>query len=189
MPRSVSCKGSRKSLKYGAVLGLALAAAILFQVGCGYRVVGRTNNTLPASVHTIAVPVFENGTSVYRIEQRLTDAVVHELLARTSYRVVTRPEEGDAVLRGRVTNITSAPVIFDPVTGEATTILVTVVTSVRLEEESSGKVLYHSDGIVFREPYEISTDIPSFFEEEGPALDRLSRDFASRVVATILENF
>jgi hypothetical protein len=189
LSRSWSRNGSRRSGRYGPVLGLTLAVAILCQAGCGYHVVGRTNNTLPASVHTIAVPAFENATSVYRIEQRLTDAVVHELLARTSYRVVPKPEDGDAVLRGRVTNITSAPVIFDPVTGQATTILVTVVISVRLEDRMSGKLLYHNDGMVFREPYEISTDIPSFFEEEGPGLDRLSRDFASRVVATILENF
>lgn len=189
MSRSLSCSESGRSARYGAALGLALAVAILCQTGCGYHVVGRTNNTLPASVHTIAVPVFENTTSVYRIEQRLTDAVVHELLARTPYRVVPKPEDGDAVLRGTVTSITSAPVIFDPVTGQATTILVTVVIAVRLEDRASGKLLYHNDGMVFREPYEISTDIPSFFEEEGPGLDRLSRDFASRVVATILENF
>jgi hypothetical protein len=80
-------------------------------------------------------------------------------------------------------------VIFDPITGAATAILVTVTIAVRLEDRATGNVLYRNDNVLFREPYEISTDIPSFFEEEGPALDRMARDFASRVVATILENF
>jgi hypothetical protein len=65
----------------------------------------------------------------------------------------------------------------------------TVTMKVRLEERATGNVLYHNDNFVFREPYEISTDIPSFFEEESPALDRLSRDFAQRLVADVLEQF
>jgi hypothetical protein len=32
-------------------------------------------------------------------------------------------------------------------------------------------------------------DIPSFFQEEGPALGRMSRDFASQLVSDVLENF
>ena len=79
-----------------ALLALATAA------GCGYRVAGRAN-TLPPTVKTIAVPAFENRTSTYRIEQRLTGAVVHELLVDTRYRVVSNPADGDAVLRGMVT--------------------------------------------------------------------------------------
>lgn len=165
-----------------------LCTAVLCLAGCGYRVVGRSDN-LPAGIHTIAVPAFVNTTTTYRIEQRLTDAVVHELLARTKYHVVARPEAGDAVLRGNVVSITSNPVIFDAATGRATTVLVTVTLAVSLEDRATGNVLYRNDKLIFREPYEISTDIPSFFEEEGPAFDRLARDFASRVVATLLENF
>jgi hypothetical protein len=59
---------------------------------------------------------------------------------------------------------------------------------VRLEDRDH-KVLYENDNYVFRQPYEISTDVNSFFQEEGPALDRMSQDFASRLVADVLENF
>ena len=167
---------------------MAACLVALCFCGCGYHVVGTTNN-LPGTIHTIAVPTFQNATTNYRIEQRFTDAVVHELLARTKYHVVAKEENGDAVLRGSVVSLTANPVTFDTVTGRATTILVTVTASVHLEDRASGNTLYRNDGLVFREPYEISTDIPSFFEEEGPALDRMSRDFAERVVASILENF
>ena len=68
--------------------------------GCGYHVAGRSS-TLPKSIHVIAVPALENKTSSYRIEQRLTTATVHEFLAKTSYRVVSDPANGDAVLRGQ----------------------------------------------------------------------------------------
>ena len=51
------------------------------------------------------------------------------------------------------------------------------------------KIVYENSDFLFREEYAISTDIPSFFEEQGPALDRLSRDFAGALVSTLLENF
>ncbi len=165
-----------------------LAFGLLSLAGCGYHVAG-TSARLPAGIHTIAVPAFENKTTTYRIEQRLTEAVVHELLARTKYQVAPEPSAGDAVLLGSVLTISGAPVIFDNATGRATTVLVTVTMAVRLEDETTGNILYRNDNIVFREPYEISTDVASFFEEEGPALDRMSRDFAARVVAEVVEGF
>lgn len=166
----------------------AFLGAIVFASGCGYHVVGRAD-TLPTTIKTIAVPAFDNHTATYRIEERLTDAVVHEFLARTNYRIVSKPEDADAVLRGEVDSIANSAEVFDPATGRATTILVTVTMKVRLEDRSTGNMLYRNDNLVFREPYEISTDVKSFFEEESPALDRMSRDFASRVVADVLEQF
>jgi outer membrane lipopolysaccharide assembly protein LptE/RlpB len=172
-----------------ALLALAALAAAIFSIaGCGYHVAGRAN-LLPATIKTIAVPAFTNRTANYRIEERLTNAVVHEFLARTTYHIVPKPDDADAVLRGEVDTIGNSAEIFDPVTGRATTVLVTVTMKVRLEDRATGNVLYHNDNFVFREPYEISTDIPSFFEEESPALDRLSRDFAQRLVSDVLEQF
>jgi hypothetical protein len=156
--------------------------------GCGYRVAGRTN-ALPATVHTIAVVALENQTSTYRIEQRLTDAVVHELLARTRYRVVSDPAAADAVLRGEVTGAGGGSVVYNPETGRPTTILLGVTARVRLQDRATGNVLYRNDNFVFREPYEISGDVTSFFPESGPALDRLARDFAARLVAEMTANF
>ena len=138
---------------------------------------------------TIAVPAFENQTSTYRIEQRLTGAVVHEFLVDTRYRVVSNAADGDAVLLGTVTGINGVAVVFDQSTGRATTILVTVIMQARLEDRRTGNILYRNDNFVFREPYEISTDVPSFFDESSPAMDRVSRDFARRLVAEIQENY
>lgn len=164
------------------------AAGALTLGGCGYRVAGRTN-ALPPTVQTIAVQAFKNDTSNYRIEQRLAEAVVHELLARTQYRVVAKPEDADAVLRGEVTTIESSALVFDSTTGRATTVLVTLNMKASLQERASGNVLYSNDHFVFREPYEVSTDVTVFFQQEGPALDRMSRDFAARLVSDMLEKF
>jgi outer membrane lipopolysaccharide assembly protein LptE/RlpB len=173
-------------------MNLRIACVLLFAAlccgGCGYHVAGR-NDALPKSIHTIAVPALENKTTSYRIEQRLTAATVHEFLAKTSYRVVSDPASGDAVLRGKVVSLEAVPLLFDTTTGRATTMLVTVKCEVSFEERESGKVLYHSDSFLFRNQYEISTDVKSFFEEQDPALDRLAQDFATRLVAAVTENY
>jgi outer membrane lipopolysaccharide assembly protein LptE/RlpB len=156
--------------------------------GCGYHVAGRSSS-LPKSIHVIAVPALENKTTSYRIEQRLRTATVHELLAKTSYRVVPDPANGDAVLHGKVLSLEAAPLLFDTATGRATTMLVTVKCEITFEERETGKILYHTDNFLFRNEYEISTDVKSFFEEQDPALDRLAQDFAARLVAAITENY
>lgn len=166
---------------------LAWAAAFAV-VGCGYHVAGRSN-ALPKSVHVIAIPALENKTTSYRLEQKLTAATVHEFLAKTSYRVVSNPEEGDAVLRGKVLSLEAAPLLFDTKTGRATTMLVTVKCELTLTESATQKVLYHTDNFVFRNEYEISTDLKSFFEEQDPALDRLAQEFAAHLVAAVIENY
>jgi outer membrane lipopolysaccharide assembly protein LptE/RlpB len=155
---------------------------------CGYHVAGR-GSELPAEWKTLAVPALENRTARFRIEQRLTEALVRELLARTKYRVVAEETAGDAVLRGEVSRVESNAVLFDAATGRATAMVVTVHMKVRLTDRASGKVHYQNDDFVFREQYEVSTDVSSFFEEQQPALDRLARDFAARLVSAMLENF
>jgi outer membrane lipopolysaccharide assembly protein LptE/RlpB len=173
------------------LLRRAFAIVLLGAVGisgCGYHVAGR-GNRLPSTWKTIAVPAFTNRTSRYRIEQRFTSAVIHELLARTKYRVIQDEKPADAVLHGEINTIETSPVLFDAASGRVTSMLVTVHAGVRLVERESQNVIYQNKDLVFREEYQISTDVASFFEEQDPALERMSRDFAADLVSNLLENF
>lgn len=155
---------------------------------CGYHVVGRTS-ALPSGWKTIAVPAFTNRTTHYRIEQRFTAAVIREFLARTSYKIVQNEEAADGILHGEVLTIETSPILFDATTGQVTTMLVTVHAKVSLVSRSDEKVIFKNDDLVFREEYQISGDVTSFFEEQNPALDRMSREFAARVVGDVVEGF
>jgi hypothetical protein len=182
-------------------LCLCVSVAILLSA-CGYRV-GGTASRLPPGLKVIAVPMIENRTNRYRIEQRMTEALVHEFLARSKYRIVSTEDSADAVLHAEITSFDAVAEVFDTTPGpnstpvpnvnatttSATTMLISVHMKVSLEERETKKVLYKNDNYLFREPYELSTDPTTFFDEQGPALGRISRDFASRLVADILENF
>ena len=169
-------------------MAVGLAAITVTLGGCGYHIAGRTDS-LPSGIHVIAVPALVNATTSYRIEQKLTSATVHEFLAKTPYKIVSNPADGDAVLRGKVVSLEALPLLFDTVSGRATTMLVSVKCEVTLTQTSNQKVLYHTDNFVFRSEYEISTDVTSFFGEQDPALDRLAKDFAQRLVAAVTENY
>lgn len=176
----------------------------LWLSACGYHV-GGAASLLPPGLKVIAVPALKNDTTRYRIEQGMTQAVVHEFIARTKYRIVSDEDSADAVLHGEITSFEAIPAVFDTTpsttpgsttvpsvnatTARATTMLVSVHMKVLLEERETNKVLYKNDDYLFREPYEISTDPAKFFDEQGPALQRMSRDFASRLVSDVLENF
>jgi outer membrane lipopolysaccharide assembly protein LptE/RlpB len=166
----------------------ALVLCVVMLGGCGYHVAGKSDS-LPQAIRVIAVPALENKTMSYRIEQKLTAATVHEFLVKTKYKVVPDAGDADAVLRGKVLSVEAVPLLFDTASQRATTMLVTVKCEVTFTETSTQKVLYHSENFLFRNEYEISTDIPSFFGEQDPALDRLAQDFAMRLVAAVTENY
>lgn len=156
--------------------------------GCSYHVAGRTSS-LPSSWHTLAVPVFVNLTPTYRIEQRVTEAVMREFISRTKYRVTPSETGADAVLRGEITDIEAAPLLFDATSGHVTTMLVTLKLKVTLTDEETKKIVFEDDNFVFRNQYQVSGDVNRFFQEEDPALGRMARDFASDLAARVLEGF
>jgi outer membrane lipopolysaccharide assembly protein LptE/RlpB len=161
-----------------------LAAA----TGCGYHTAGHAVQ-LPENVKTIAVPAFANSTTTYRIEQMLTASVVREFTTRTHYHILNDPgEAADATLRGTVLSTSASPLTYNSATGQAASVLVVVSMRVSLTDRQ-GKVLYQNPSYLFREQYEVSQDLASFFEEDSPAYRRLSQDFARTLVSNILEGF
>ena len=186
--RAVKRMHQRNRITLFAVVVLMLSMVSLALAGCGYHVVGQASN-FPGSWHTIAIPAFVNKTARYRIEQQMTEAVIRQMISRTHYRIVQDTSSADAVLRGTVISIETTPIVFDTNTGQATTMLVTVHVQAELIDNHTKKDVYKANDMVFRNEYQISSDVRTFFEEEDPAAQRMSRDFADRLVSDMLENF
>lgn len=155
--------------------------------GCGYHAVGHSTR-LPQDVKVLAVPMFVNQTQTYRIEQILTRDVVRELIGRTHYRVVTDSASPDASLTGTVLSAQATPLTYDAQSGRISSALVTVTMKVSLTDRS-GRVLFENPNYSFRQQYQVSREVTSFFEEGTPALQRLSQDFARTLVSDMLEAF
>lgn len=168
---------------------LAIVALVAVEfAACGYHVAGKTSSW-PSEWSTIAIPSFKNDTTRYRIEQRFTEAVIREFISRTKYRITQDTAGADGVLHGEIVSIDTNPVLFNSTTGEVQTMIVTIHVKVQLIDNHTSKEVYENADMVFRDEYQISSDVPSFFEEQSPALGRMSRDFAARLVSNVMENF
>jgi outer membrane lipopolysaccharide assembly protein LptE/RlpB len=172
---------------------LAFASLLLMTgwlSGCGYHAVGSASH-LPASVRTLGVPVFKTNAQAFHTEFAFTKAVVRELNTRTRYQVVTAEnqiEDSDAILSGTILSQTSSPLTYDSSSGQTSSYLITITARVLLTAHD-GRVLYRNDQLTFREQYQSTEDITSFLQEDGPAVQRVARDFASTLVADLLESF
>ena len=155
---------------------------------CGYRFAA-TDSVLPKTIHTIAVPAFNNQGIRYKLTDQLPEAISREFLTRTRYKVVSDPNTADAVLRGTVINYSFNPTIFDPTTGRAAYAELHVTVTVSLTERATGKVLFERKNFEVRETYQISPDPTQYFEESDPALKRAGQQVARSVVSAVLENF
>jgi outer membrane lipopolysaccharide assembly protein LptE/RlpB len=168
--------------------GFLLSVSLLLS-GCGYHTSGHAQVKLPSGIDTIAVPIFANKTNSYRAEQILTEAVVREFTSRSPYKVVPKDDgSADAVLHGTVVSSNVYPLTYDSQTGRQSSAIVQINMSVKLVDKH-GKTLFDNPSYSFREQYQVSREVTSFFDESPPAVDRLSRDFARTLVAEILEGF
>lgn len=166
-----------------------MLAIVLSSAGCGYHIGGQ-GDLIPKNVKTIAIPTFSNGTVQYRVANLLTADVVREFHSRTRYTIVTNQDQADAVLTGAVVRLDLlGGITTDPVTNRATSSQLVLNVQFTLTDKKTGKVIYQRSGYEFRERYEISTNLPTYFDESSPALKRVTRDAAQGIVTSILEAF
>jgi outer membrane lipopolysaccharide assembly protein LptE/RlpB len=175
---------------------LPLACVLFLLSGCGYHTLGSSAN-LPATVHTLAVPFFKNQTQYYHTEVAITQAVVREFSDRTRLTVLVKnPEEADATLSGVIVAESVQPLTYKTTTTSVaganssftSSFLVTINANIVVSDRNH-RVLYQHTNYVFHQQYETTADLASFIEEDSPAVQRLSRDFAQAVVGDILESF
>jgi lipopolysaccharide assembly LptE-like protein len=163
----------------------AIAIALVMDV-CGYKQAGK-GKSLPADIKTIAVPVFQNSSLKYRVEQRFTQAVIEEILKRArALRVTTNPDEADAIFNGDIRNFRASGSLLDQ-RGRTRVWDVRIIISVTLRDQRTHKILFQNPRMAFEGEYELSDDPQSFFNEENAAVDRIAKDFAQTIISAVLE--
>ena len=164
---------------------IAVVLSLVMDV-CGYKPSGK-GKSLPAGIKTIAVPIFQNSSLKYRVEQRFTQAVADEILKRArALRVTTDPDSADATLNGDIRSFRAVGTILDR-EGRTRVWNVRIILNVTVRDNRTRKILYNNPRMIFEGEYQLSDDPESFFNEENPAVDRIAREFAQTVISTLLE--
>ena len=169
-------------------LAAILCAALSVLTNCGYHTGGQAD-TIPKGIQTIAIPAFSTLSTRYRLIDLLPQEVSREFNTRTRFRVINDPSIADAILHGNITNASTGAAVYDPVSGKATIVGVTVVLSLTMNERATGRVLFTRSNLAFRQNYSIAVDPHQFFDESGPAFNRVSRDLAHDIVSAVVEDF
>ena len=167
------------------LLTLLLATTL---TGCGYHQAGSATH-IPATVRTLAVPIFATNVTAYHTEMAFTQATIRELNTRTKYQIINSDSpDADATLHGTIITQTVAPLTYDSTSGETSSYLITITAKVILTAHD-GHVLYRNDSILYREQFQSTQDLSGFIQEDGYAVRRVAREFAHAIVSDMLESF
>lgn len=180
----------RRARSVRALLAALVCGAL---AGCGYSLAGQ-GSFLPDYIETVAIPMFENNTPVFDVEQLLTQEVRTAFISRGSYRVQTADAGADATLTGTITDIRIAPASFSA-DQQASRYVFTLQAAIEFRDLTTGEVVWDDPQMVFSDEYEVASgtgdiaSVSTFFGQEANTVERLAVDFATTVVSSILEAF
>lgn len=181
---------SGRRLTAHALLAALVCAAFS---GCGYTLAGR-GSFLPDYIETVAIPMFGNDTTVFEVEQILTQEVRTAFISRGSYRVQTEEAGADAALTGTITDVRIAPASFSA-DQQASRYVFTLSASIEFRDLTTNEVVWDDPQMVFSDEYDVVSgvgdvaSVSTFFGQQANTVDRLAVDFAATVVSSILEAF
>ncbi len=172
---------------------LAVMLACAAQAACGYTLAGR-GSFLPDYIETIGIPLFDNDTSAFEVEQIVTQEVRQEFIGRGRYRVLPDTTGVDAVLEGAIRNIRIAPASFTD-DQQASRYVFTLTARIAFTDLTTNEVLWQNPSLQFSDEYEVASgggdvqSVSAFFGQRSNAVERIAQDFAETVVSSILEAF
>ena len=121
-------------------------AAALLALAAGSCAYTTSTALLPSHLKTVAVPVFENGTTEYTLEQAVTDAVIARFVADNHLKVVDE-RSANAVIKGRITAYKNSVFGFSS-TAQAQEYRVTLGASVTFKDLVKNRELWSEQNLV-----------------------------------------
>jgi outer membrane lipopolysaccharide assembly protein LptE/RlpB len=166
-----------------ALVGLFVGLAFL--VNCGYHLSG-TGSQVPEHIQSIYIPNFKNNTALTRAEQFVTFAIRGEFLSRSKLKLVENMSLADSSLEGEILSFDVKPVSYSR-DAQANLFNLRIRLSVKFIDLKNSRIIFENKNLSFSQQYEIDTG--DFFSQQSEAIEKISKEFASSIVSTILENF
>jgi hypothetical protein len=161
------------------VLGcLVLALGV---AGCAYS----TNSALlPVHLKTVAVPVFENGTTEYTLEQQVTDAVIARFVNDNHLKVVDE-RSANLLVKGRILGYRNAVFGFNTAVN-AQEYRITIAVSVVLKDQVKNREIWNDGNLIRTSNYYV-IDVPgdsakTELDGRKQAIDKIAEEILARTV-------
>ena len=177
--------------KYKTLLGAALLTGflviqILILTGCGYRATPG-GEYIDKSIQTVFVDNFGNRTSEASVENMIRSALIDQFIKGRRLKLVDRRELADALCRGSIDGVTTAPLSYskDNLAAEER---ITVTIEIILEEQAAGKVIWTDKSFSATQDYQF-TDMTTRERNRKFALGKLSNDSAEKAYRLMMSGF
>lgn len=106
--------------------------------GCG--VYSFSGSSIPSHIKTVAIPLFEDKTSEFGIDQQLTDTLIDAITQDNTLRI-SGLREGDSILRGTILRVEDRAGQYDR-EEQASDFRVTITITVVFEDVKKRKTLW-----------------------------------------------
>lgn len=149
---------------------------------------------MPADIRIVGVPLFENRSTVFQIEEVLTEKIRTEFIGRGKYSVRPEAEGADAVLSGQILSAALQLTALNELQIASRYVFI-VSMRVQFTDTRTNAVLWSNEALTFREEYNLASssggtiDSTAFLDQERGSFDRIATDVARTVVTAILEAF
>ncbi len=164
---------------------LVLYAVVSVLASCGYHLVGK-EKVVPG-VQSVAIPLFENGTTEPDIERIFNDALREEFLVRNLV-TLTDPEHAEAVFRGKITRLTLTNVAhLTPTKAAEARLYVTV--DIRCEDRRTGAILWQDTQMTYYRSYPYGSTSLEDYETRRAAIRYIAKQMALRIHDRFMSRF
>ena len=117
---------------------LLFSGIIVYFEGCG--IYSFSGSAIPPHIKTVAVPLFEDRTTEFGIDQKLTDALI-EAVTKDNTLKISDTRESDSVLKGTILRVQDQAGQYDA-NEEASDFRVNITVTVSFEDVKKRKILW-----------------------------------------------
>jgi hypothetical protein len=165
---------------------LLLVLLLLLPAGCGYHFLGSEESIHPA-IRTVFVDVFANRTSEAYAGNIVRTAFINRFIQDGRFQLAGSRTEADAVLRGTVKNLLTAPLAYKAGNLSVENRL-TLTLELFFEERQSARILWSDGGFSGIGDYFVTTANATEISRKN-ALVKLADETAERAYRLIMSGF
>jgi hypothetical protein len=168
------------------LIGIACILILFFISGCGYRF-SSGGEYIDKKIRTVFVDNFANRTSESYVENTFRNAFINQFTTGSRFTIVDRKEKADAVFRGSIDSLTTAPLSYQK-SNLAAEERITVSMELAFEEQDTKKSVWTNKNFSGYQDY-ATPDLNSKEANRKNALIKLSNDTAERAYRLMMSGF
>ena len=165
--------------------GICLFFALI--LGCGYAFAPQ-GDYIDKRIKTVYVQSFEIKTSQAELENYVRTAFIDQFILSDRFNIVQSIEMADAIVKGSVLNVNTAPLSY-----RANTLVAeeraTMILEISFKEKESGKTIWITQSATGQVDYKMEDDINSFPATRKNAYIKLSNDTAEKAFNMMMSGF